>query len=152
MAMPDPEDVNIDQPIIPATGLIFAPTSGVEKDVKRMAHGPRPRALLMSWTPDDNNPGFGTIGVVFRDAGGRVYNYYDVPQDIWVGFESTYSTGEYLESSGLNGWPNKGFAEGASTSYQKVVSARRKEFGGQYATTKGFLGAPKKLLGKRPTQ
>jgi len=146
MALPDPEEVNIQQDIIPATGLIYAPTSG-----KPYQRGPRPRALLMGWTPDDDNPGFGTISVVFRDAGGRIYNYYNVPQMMWQQLSTTDSTGDFLRTSGIEDY-DRGFVDGSTATYQKVTAARRKEWGRHYGGLRGALGAPKKLLGKPPTQ
>lgn len=138
---PEPENT---VEIIPSTGLMYAPTSGEPVDRQ-----PRPRALLMGWEPDLDNPGYGNILMVFRGAEGRIYAYNNVPQDYWIGLRSTNSVGRYLRSSGLDDWEDKGFQSGGSVSYQQVTARRMKQFGKDYSSIKPVLGSPKKMLGQR---
>jgi hypothetical protein len=67
----------------------------------------RPRTIAAGYDKDTK-----IMTVVFRgdkeNPDGTWWNYYDVPFDMWEDFEYAESKGAYLESSGLNNWPNMG--------------------------------------------
>lgn len=61
----------------------------------------KPRTVAAGYDPRTQ-----IMTVVFRD--GTWWNYYDVPEDIWAGFEQAHSKGEYLKESGLDNWDSMG--------------------------------------------
>lgn len=61
----------------------------------------RPRTVAAGYDPRTQ-----VMTVVFRD--GTWWNYYDVPEDIWEGFEQADSKGQYLKESGLDTWDSMG--------------------------------------------
>ena len=72
------------------------------------------------------------LTVQFRD--GSLWNYYDVPPEMWNEFRSAESKGRYLEGSGLNHWHSMGPAEGNASWFAaraKRASAQQKLFGGR---------------------
>lgn len=70
--------------------------------------------------------------IQFRD--GTLWNYYDVPEEIWSEFENAESKGRYLKASGLDDWHSMGPAEGSTTSWfkkrAKRASEQQKTYGG----------------------
>jgi hypothetical protein len=67
----------------------------------------KPRTVAAGYDPKTM-----TMTVVFWD--GTWWNYYDVPDDIWAGFEQADSKGAYLQESGLNTWDSMGPADMAA--------------------------------------
>jgi hypothetical protein len=49
----------------------------------------RPRTVAAGWDPDTQ-----TLTVVFRD--GTFWNYYEVPESVWIKFHAAYSKGPHL--------------------------------------------------------
>ena len=87
----------------------------------------KPRTLSAGY--DEENY---ILTVQFRD--GTLYNYYDVPPQMWNEFEAAESKGRFLEGSGLNNWHNKGPAGGNAAWF--AARARRsmeqqKQYGGK---------------------
>jgi hypothetical protein len=74
------------------------------------------------------------LTVQFRD--GTLYNYYDVPLEMWEAFSAADSKGKYLKASGLDDWPDdkRGPAGSSNSSWFKSraarASAQQKEYGG----------------------
>jgi hypothetical protein len=54
------------------------------------------------------------LTVQFRDM--TLYNYYDVPPEIWSEFRSAMSKGQYMQRD-LDSWPEKGPVTGHSQNY-----------------------------------
>lgn len=143
-----PDDEDIDIKIVDNQPLQYAPTE----------EATRPRAVLIGYKKDSDNPGFGTILVVFRDSEDRLYEYRNVPQDMWDagdgvgGLKNATSTGKFLQAD-LDAWPDKGFAGAyGGTSYQKITAVRMKKFGSRYSEVKGTLRKPsefRKSTGRR---
>lgn len=87
----------------------------------------KPRTLSAGY--DEENY---ILTVQFRD--GSLWNYYDVPPEMWNEFSSAESKGRYLEGSGLNTWHNMGPAGGNASWF--AARARRsaeqqKQYGGK---------------------
>lgn len=63
---------------------------------------------------------YGTMTVVFRDdkpgGVGVWWNYYEIPEEIWLQFKDAQSKGRFLISSDLNNWPSMGPANRAGMS------------------------------------
>lgn len=54
----------------------------------------RPRTVAAGWQENsEDDPFKGTLTVVFRD--GTVYNFYDVPQEVWINFRASISKGRW---------------------------------------------------------
>lgn len=66
-----------------------------------------------------------TLTVIFRD--GTWWNYYNVPVWIWEAFRDAPSKGQFLNSIGLDAWPDMGPASvaGMSASYLSALSSTR---------------------------
>jgi hypothetical protein len=64
------------------------------------------------------------LTVQFRD--GTLYNYYDVPPEMWSDFKRVVSKGEFLRTSGLDTWPDdrRGVASGSNTAWFKSRAVR----------------------------
>jgi len=75
----------------------------------------RPRTLRAGYDPKT-----GTMTVVFYD--GTWWNYYSVPRELWNGFRDARSKGRYLESSGLNQWPDMGEPNKTNMSARMVTA------------------------------
>jgi hypothetical protein len=75
---------------------------------------PRPRTWAAGYKYDEETA-TGTMTVVFRDdrtgGWGVWWNYYEVPLEMWQGFDEATSKGEYLRDSGLDNWYNMGPAD-----------------------------------------
>lgn len=72
------------------------------------------------------------LTVQFRD--GSLWNYYDVPPEMWNEFRSVDSKGRYLEGSGLNNWHNMGPAGGNAAWFAtraKRAAEQQKLYGGK---------------------
>ena len=54
------------------------------------------------------------LTVQFRD--GTLYNYYDVPEDMWLQFKNASSKGKFMQKE-LDAWASKGKVSGQSTKY-----------------------------------
>ena len=81
------------------------------------------------------------LTIQFRD--GTLYNYYDVPPDIWREFRVAPSKGGYMQRD-LDGWAEKGKVSGHSTSYYKRVSSTaRKNQKNKYGSINDILGRNK---------
>lgn len=155
MAVPTEDELNLDDDtveenidIVESSPLGYSPTENPM----------RPRAILMGYVKNPDKPGFGTILVVFRDSEDRLYEYRNVPQDMWDagdgenGLKNAPSTGKFLQG-GLDTWEDKGWASGyGGTTYSKITRSRMKAFGIDYSETKSKLRRPsefKKATGRR---
>jgi hypothetical protein len=68
---------------------------------------PRPRARKIAYSSEE-----GRLVIQFRDN--TLYEYRDVPVDMWLGLKATDSTGKYLRYSGLDNYDDKGFCDPTS--------------------------------------
>jgi hypothetical protein len=87
----------------------------------------KPRTLSAGY--DEENY---ILTVQFRD--GTLYNYYDVPPQMWNEFEAAESKGRFLEGSGLNNWHSKGPAGGNASWFAKRAERsieQQKQYGGK---------------------
>jgi hypothetical protein len=80
-------------PVQEAAALSDIPTSS--------SNFARPRTVAAGWKRNKEDPNAGTLTVVFRD--GTLWNYYDVPVDVWARFYAAYSKGPMLNKT-----PNEG--------------------------------------------
>jgi hypothetical protein len=63
----------------------------------------RPRTVAAGYALDaDGDGSLGTLTVIFRD--GTVYNYYDVPKQVWNYFHTLHTKGLYIKNI-LDGYP-----------------------------------------------
>ena len=94
------------------------PYEGVPDDMQIKATSTttpaRPRTLRAGY--DKNSQ---TMTVVFRD--GRWWNYYDVPESVWLDFKGTFSKGEFLRENGFD----DGFYAMGATDMSQVSRQQR---------------------------
>jgi hypothetical protein len=79
-------------PVQEAAALSDIPTSS--------SNFARPRTVAAGWKRKEDDPNAGTLTVVFRD--GTLWNYYDVPVDVWARFYAAYSKGPMLNNATRN--------------------------------------------------
>jgi hypothetical protein len=136
MQLPEQEDLEI--PLRPRSGPQGAFYTTVENDVEQPGATLKKSDLAATSTKDPSRPrtwaagyapepildeegnitgyhDYGTMTVVFRDdkpgGWGVWWNYYEVPDTLWNGFDDAYSKGEFLRESGLDNWFNMGAAD-----------------------------------------
>jgi hypothetical protein len=133
-----PEQDDLEAPLRPRSGPDGPFYTTVENDVQEPAarlkssdlsatatsYPPRPRTWAAGYAPDpildeEGNiigyQDYGTMTVVFRDDSptgwGVWWNYYEVPDTLWEGFDAAPSKGIFLRESGLDNWFNMGAAD-----------------------------------------
>lgn len=87
----------------------------------------KPRTLSAGY--DEENY---ILTIQFRD--GSLWNYYDVPPEMWNEFNSAESKGRFLEGSGLNNWHSMGPAGGNASWFAKRAARsaeQQKLYGGK---------------------
>lgn len=118
----DPENVQTPQEAVDKASkarLSLSNTSTTNPD--------KPRTLSAGY--DSKNY---ILTVQFRD--GTLWNYYDVPPEMWDDFRAADSKGRFLEGSGLNNWHNMGPADGNQSWFAaraKKAAAQQKMYGGR---------------------
>lgn len=64
--------------------------------------------------------------VVFRD--GTWYEYREVPEEMWQGFQASQSKSAFIESSGMNDLPRGSISPGSLSKSRRVQMASLKNF------------------------
>ncbi|CAB4128573.1 KTSC domain containing protein [uncultured Caudovirales phage] len=77
---------------------------GASMSVTSSSNPSRPRTLQAGYDYSS-----GTLTVIFRD--GTWWEYKDVPESLWQGFNSAESKGKFMRSSGLDTWGDMGPAD-----------------------------------------
>ena len=97
-----------------ARGLDAAPID-LQLKATSTTNPDRPRTIRAGYNLETE-----VLTVVFRD--GTWWNYYDVPQDMWMDFKAAHSKGIFLRESGLDSWPSMGATDMSTMSRHQKVS------------------------------